>query len=1101
VTVSFATETAEVQSTNAEYYIGSDSLDSGYSVEYGESTYQKLYYGDGAATLTEQVSSLEEANRPENKILIGWKLWGMHYYGELHSGPIEKSLTDVVTAKDIEKCFEGDGCDDGDNYYNPLVEPHYVDKYIIDPQPTNETFTVGGKEYNIDDGEYYDTTDVTYQWHLWETVPYTVVSTVEDETTEIAKSYIWKLTFSEGKWLTTANSTYSQISIAAQAGDTIDIKFDSDFSGSVRAYYSSGDYEYNSETQSYRYTMSEDGDAYAYIRPEDTSIQHTFTMSVLRNSVGESVAGETEATLTSGEDGNSYLCQLTFGQSDDAVVLYSDAVVWDEPEILHEHPICGDTECTSHGSGVTYTAWDGTTAFPGGNVYLSNDITLEETLEISSGTVNLCLNGNDILSDNTAIKVTEGAILNICDCSSDKTGTIKSGYYGIYNVGGAVNIYGGKVSGTSVSTVYISGGTLNLRGGRLESISAENNATALYITSSASVEISGGEIYAEGGSDRDVCGVLIADSNSSTTISGGTISAGCTNTTSSSRSYTVAAVKHLSGKLSVIGGTLTTDTADNCSAGYVAALYDNRQSNDETSTITISGGTFELKKSKGSQIIGAIITDWSEMPINLSGDLVITAESAPDFAIDPSTPLSFTSEGLNEPEEPYTVAKQNRSSADYPWKFTTGWSQTGISDTDIGKYFVAYGDNYRVTKADNGELQLSETYTISFDAYPATSPDSQKLLYGEKVTKPTTPVREGYGLSHWCTDSSCTNGTTCENAWDFDTDTVTKGDTLYAVWESTHWRVTLRAQGGECDDDYSYVDKITGKLESLPTATRVGYTFNGWFDASEGGNKITTETEFTGDTRIYAQWTAYEITQQPTVDNEYEVKVNPSANVAYTWHEMTETAVTAENAGIYEDEGYSSSYTAEWWSCHSTEGMGTPGYFSIDLNAGDVVEVELSRACTGTVRIQHYYYDGANVTRYQAYKDTGGGNKASLVAPAAANYELFVSVHDDGEQPTLKAKVIKAGEAISGQTTNKLTDGTDGMNYVAKITYPDSAVLTSEAVCYVSPSFEVTFDTNGGTNVSKQKVDNGGKVEEPATPTKTGYTFAGWYKDSELETA
>ena len=208
VTVSFAAETAEVQSTDASYYIGSESLALNSSAR-GKTTELSLYYGEGAETLTEQVSSLEKANRPENKILLGWKLWGMHYYGELHSGPREKTLTDVVTAEDIEICFEGDGYDDGDNYYNPLVEPHYVDKYIIDPQPTNETFTVGGKEYNIDDGEYYDTTDVTYQWHLWETVPYTVVSTVEDETTEIAKSYTWKLTFSEGKWLTTANSTYS----------------------------------------------------------------------------------------------------------------------------------------------------------------------------------------------------------------------------------------------------------------------------------------------------------------------------------------------------------------------------------------------------------------------------------------------------------------------------------------------------------------------------------------------------------------------------------------------------------------------------------------------------------------------------------------------------------------------------------------------------------------------------------------------------------------------------------------------------------------------------------------------------------------------------
>ena len=431
VTVSFAAETAEVQSTDASYYIGSDSLFFGASVGYRETTDLKLYYGEGASTLTEQVSILEEANRPENKILIGWKLWGEHYYGYLDAGPIEKSLTDVVTTKDVEDCLLDD-----DNYYDPLVEPHYVDKYIIDPQPTNETFTVGGKEYNIDDGAYYETTDVTYQWHLWETVPYTVVNTVEDETNEIAKSYTWKLTFSEGKWLTTANSTYSQISIAAQAGDIIDIKFDSEFSGTVRAYYSSGDYEYNAETQSYQYSVTEDGNAYVYIRPQDTSIQHTFTMSVLRSSVGESIVGETGATLTSGVDGNSYLCQLTFGQSGDTVVLYSDAVVWDEPEILHEHPICGaeHTDIGDHTGtceNVDWTAWDGTTDFPGGNVYLSADVTLEETLEISSGTVNLCLNGNDILSDNTAIEVTEGAILNICDCSSDKTGTIKS--YAVMN--------------------------------------------------------------------------------------------------------------------------------------------------------------------------------------------------------------------------------------------------------------------------------------------------------------------------------------------------------------------------------------------------------------------------------------------------------------------------------------------------------------------------------------------------------------------------------------------------------------------------------------------------------------------------------------------
>ena len=39
----------------------------------------------------------------------------------------------------------------------------------------------------------------------------------------------------------------------------------------------------------------------------------------------------------------------------------------------------------------------------------------------------------------------------------------------------------------------------------------------------------------------------------------------------------------------------------------------------------------------------------------------------------------------------------------------------------------------------------------------------------------------------------------------------------------------------------------------------------------------------------------------------------------------------------------------------------------------------------------------------------------------------------------------------------------------------------------------VTFDTDGGSAVDAQKVAYGGKATAPAAPTKSGYTFAGWY--------
>lgn len=47
---------------------------------------------------------------------------------------------------------------------------------------------------------------------------------------------------------------------------------------------------------------------------------------------------------------------------------------------------------------------------------------------------------------------------------------------------------------------------------------------------------------------------------------------------------------------------------------------------------------------------------------------------------------------------------------------------------------------------------------------------------------------------------------------------------------------------------------ISGHLASLPTASRSGYRLDGWYTKAEGGDKITTDTLFTEDTTVYAQW-------------------------------------------------------------------------------------------------------------------------------------------------------------------------------------------------------------------------------------------------------
>ncbi|MDR2419374.1 MAG: InlB B-repeat-containing protein [Treponema sp.] len=48
--------------------------------------------------------------------------------------------------------------------------------------------------------------------------------------------------------------------------------------------------------------------------------------------------------------------------------------------------------------------------------------------------------------------------------------------------------------------------------------------------------------------------------------------------------------------------------------------------------------------------------------------------------------------------------------------------------------------------------------------------------------------------------------------------------------------------------------------------------------------------------------------------------------------------------------------------------------------------------------------------------------------------------------------------------------------------------------------YTVTFDTDGGSEVPEQKVEEGKTLAKPADPTKDGYTFANWYRDKEKKT-
>lgn len=64
-------------------------------------------------------------------------------------------------------------------------------------------------------------------------------------------------------------------------------------------------------------------------------------------------------------------------------------------------------------------------------------------------------------------------------------------------------------------------------------------------------------------------------------------------------------------------------------------------------------------------------------------------------------------------------------------------------------------------------------------------------------------------------------------------------------------------------------------------------------------------------------------------------------------------------------------------------------------------------------------------------------------------------------------------------------------------TWFDAVYQSTAKATYVT----VSFDTDGGTAIADQTIRSGAKADQPADPTKTGYTFAGWYNEDSFTTA
>ena len=150
----------------------------------------------------------------------------------------------------------------------------------------------------------------------------------------------------------------------------------------------------------------------------------------------------------------------------------------------------------------------------------------------------------------------------------------------------------------------------------------------------------------------------------------------------------------------------------------------------------------------------------------------------------------------------------------------------------------------------------------------------------------------------------------------------------------------------------------------------------------------------------------------------------------------------------------------------------TPGNYA---KSNSAVRIRAARAFRST--------EPTYLVNYNANGATGG-----TVPSDGYHYE-------PGETVTVLSKedLVKTGHTFAGWNTQ--ADG-NGTPRAEGSTFTMGASNVTLYAKWTINTYTVTFDSQGGSVVSSQTVDHGGKATEPTVPTKAGHTFGGWYKES-----
>ena len=366
-----------------------------------------------------------------------------------------------------------------------------------------------------------------------------------------------------------------------------------------------------------------------------------------------------------------------------------------------------------------------------------------------------------------------------------------------------------------------------------------------------------------------------------------------------------------------------------------------------------------------------------------------------------------------------------------------GWFTDAIGGTQVTAETT-------VNLSDNQALYAHWTkpYVVTFNANGGSvSQSSKTVTQGETYGALPTPTRNGYAFAGWF--DALDGGTQITAST---TVNLSDNQTLYAHWTANSYSVTFNANGGSVSQSSKSVTQGE-TYGALPTPTRDGYSFDGWFTAASGGTQVTAETtvNLSGSQELYAHWTA----------NSYSVTFNANGG------SVSQSSIVVAQGGTYgalptpTRDGYS----FDGWFTAASGGTQVTAETAVNLSGSQELFAHWTK-----IYVVTFNANGGSVSQ-SSKTVTQGGTYGALPAPTRNGY-AFAGWFD----------AIDGGTQVTASTTVNLSD---------------NQTLYAH---WTANSYSVTFNANGGTvSQSSKTVTQGETYGALPTPTRDGYAFAGWF--------